>query len=106
MIDFKNVNDSVKLKEYLSYAIRSYQSLAERYMAMNDQLISQLAINEITALELSERDSQVKSLTGEIINLYRELGETKYQMSINIGSLIPERDDQLYFEFVDGFKIT
>lgn len=106
MIDFKNISDPNKLKEYLVHTIKSYQSLAEKYTELNDQLISQLAINEVNTLDNQEKDNQIKRLTTEIVNLYRELADTKYGLSINIDRLIPEREDvQLHFEFVEGYSM-
>lgn len=106
MIEYKNINDPSKLRSIITHLAKSYQSLGEKFMEMNDQLVSQLAINEIVKLEAYEKDAHIKKLTDEIVNLYRELGETKYQMSINIDELIPEQDNQICLEFVEGYKIS
>jgi hypothetical protein len=106
MNDFREVTDPVKLRSYLVYTVQAYQSLAGKFQEQNEQLITQLANNTVTLYDLHEKEQQVEKLTKEIVNLYRELGETQYGLSINIDALIPNENSQLHFEFVDGLNIS
>lgn len=105
MEDFKQVNDPKKLQSYLEYTIKAYQSLGEKFLEQNEAMVTMCAHVETNRQDVLDKDAHIKRLNMEIINLYRELGETKYNMSINIDELVLDESPQLCFEFVEFYNM-
>lgn len=93
----KNTNDPIELGMHLRECIKSYNKLAKKFSELYEDMIHELSLKECYRLELKDRDETIQKLSQEIVNLYRELGETKGIENLEIDKYMksPKNSKQL-----------